>query len=90
MESTKVRELGDAELREEARRAAEQIFRIRFQMKLGQTEGVKKLRSLKKDIARLKTVERERALGIRGGAPAAGAAAENKNKRRQAGQGKAS
>jgi large subunit ribosomal protein L29 len=33
-------------------------------MRLGQTEGVKKLRGLKKDIARLKTIERERELGL--------------------------
>ncbi len=69
METSKVRELGGAELQEEARRAAEQLFRIRFQLKLGQNEGVKKLRALKKDVARIKTVERERALGIRGAVP---------------------
>lgn len=66
METSKVRELGDAQLREEARKAAEQLFRIRFQMKLGQTEGIKRLREIKKDIARCKTIERERGLGIRG------------------------
>jgi len=74
MEITKVRELGETELQDEARKSAEQLFRIRFQMKLGQPEGAKRLRELKKEIARLKTVERERALGIRGAAaPAAGA-----------------
>lgn len=66
MEINKVRELGDAQLREEARKAAEQLFRIRFQMKLGHTEGIKGLRNIKKDIARCKTIERERGLGIRG------------------------
>jgi large subunit ribosomal protein L29 len=33
-------------------------------MRLGQTEGVKKLRGLKKDIARIKTITRERELGL--------------------------
>ncbi len=66
MEVNQVRELGDADLKEEARKAAEQLFRIRFNVKLGQTEAVKRVRSLRKDIARLKTIERERALGIRG------------------------
>ena len=73
MEIGKVRELGPAELREEARKASEQLFRIRFNMKLGQTEGVKRLRALRKDVARIKTIENERALGIRGAGSAAGA-----------------
>ena len=68
MDATKVRELGEAELQEEVRKSTEQLFRIRFQLKLGQTEGVKKLHALKKDVARIKTIERERALGIRGAA----------------------
>ena len=40
------------------------LFRLRFQMKLGQTEGVKKLRELRKDVARINTIERERQLGF--------------------------
>ncbi|HVC91286.1 MAG TPA: 50S ribosomal protein L29, partial [Acidobacteriaceae bacterium] len=48
----------------QAHQSAEQIFRLRFQMKMGQNEGLKKLRELKKDIARIKTVERQRELGI--------------------------
>lgn len=71
MEITKIRDLGPEELRAEELKAAEQIFRIRFQLALGQKEGVKKLRELKQAIARMKTVERERALDIRG-AKAAG------------------
>ena len=82
MEITKVRELGDAELRDEARKAAEQLFRIRFQMKLGQTEGVKRLRVLKQDIARFKTIERERVLGIHGAKPVAAQAAPAKKGRK--------
>ena len=39
---------------------AEQLFRIRFQKSLGNTEGLKKLRTLKLDIARIKTVARQR------------------------------
>ncbi len=64
MEAEKYRNLGDDELALEARKAAEQLFRLRFQIKLGQTEGVKKLRELRRDIARIKTVERERELGL--------------------------
>ena len=48
---------------------AEQLFRLRFQVSLGQNDGVKKLRQLRKEIAQIKTVARERELGIRGAAP---------------------
>jgi large subunit ribosomal protein L29 len=64
MEVEKIRNLSDDELALEGRKAAEQLFRLRFQMKLGQTEGVKKLRELKTDVARINTIERERELGI--------------------------
>ncbi len=66
MELEKIRNLSDQELTAEEQKAAEQLFRLRFQIKLGQNEGVKRLRELKKDIARIKTVGRERALGLRG------------------------
>jgi large subunit ribosomal protein L29 len=66
MELTKIRNWSDDELKSEEVKAAEQLFRIRFQAKLGQNDGVKKLRELRKDIARIKTVARERSLSIRG------------------------
>jgi large subunit ribosomal protein L29 len=68
METEKIRNLNDEELERQERQAAEQLFRLRFQMKLGQNEGVKKLRDLRKDIARIKTVARERVLGVHGSA----------------------
>jgi large subunit ribosomal protein L29 len=64
MEVEKIRNLSDEELALEGRKAAEQLFRLRFQMRLGQTEGVKKLRDLKKDVARISTIARERELGL--------------------------
>jgi large subunit ribosomal protein L29 len=66
MEVEKIRNLSDDELALEGRKASEALFRLRFQMKLGQTEGVKKLRELKKDIARVHTIARERELGVHG------------------------
>jgi large subunit ribosomal protein L29 len=66
MELEKIRNLSDGELTSEGTKAAEQMFRLRFQLKLGQTDGVKKLRLLKKDIARIKTIARERELGLHG------------------------
>ena len=66
MELEKIRNLSDGELAAEGTKAAEQLFRLRFNLKLGQTDGVKKLRLLKKDIARIKTITRERELGLHG------------------------
>lgn len=66
MDVEKIRNLSDDELGLEERKTGEQLFRLRFQMKLGQTEGVKKLRELRRDIARIKTVARERELGVHG------------------------
>jgi large subunit ribosomal protein L29 len=66
MELAKIRNLSDAELDHQEKTAAEQLFRLRFQVALGQNDGVKKLRQLRKEIAQIKTVTRERELGIRG------------------------
>ena len=66
METEKIRNLNDEELVRQEKQSAEQLFRLRFQMKLGQNEGVKKLRDLRKDVARIKTIARERALGLPG------------------------
>ena len=62
MEFEKIRNLNDDELKSEQAKAAEQLFRIRFQKSLGNNDGIKKLRTLKLDIARIKTVERQREL----------------------------
>jgi large subunit ribosomal protein L29 len=55
-----IRNLGADELRLREREMREQLFRLRFQMQMGQMDGVKKYRALRKDLARLLTVERER------------------------------
>jgi large subunit ribosomal protein L29 len=62
MKIEKIRDLSEEELKSQEREFSEQLFRLRFQMAAGQTEGLAKLRSLKKDIARIKTVRRERQL----------------------------
>ena len=66
MELEKIRNLSDDELEHQEKTAAEQLFRLRFQVSLGQNDGVKKLRQLRKEIAQIKTVVRERELGVRG------------------------
>jgi large subunit ribosomal protein L29 len=75
MELEKIRNLSDGELKLEESKISEQLFRLRFQLKLGQTDGVRKLRELKREIARFKTVTRERELSIHGEAPKAEPAA---------------
>ncbi len=66
MELEKIRNLSDDELAHQEKTSAEQLFRLRFQVSLGQNDGVKKLRQLRKEIAQIKTVAQERQLGIRG------------------------
>ena len=62
MELEKIRALSDEELKGEEAKVAEQLFRIRFGKRLGKQEGVGRLRGLKTDIARFKTIARERQL----------------------------
>ena len=66
MELEKIRSLSDEELKHQEKTSAEQLFRLRFQVALGQNDGVKKLRALRKEIAQIKTIGRERELGVRG------------------------
>jgi large subunit ribosomal protein L29 len=82
MELDKIRNLSDDELKSEQAKAAEQLFRIRFQQSLGNNEGLKKLRTLKLDVARIKTIARERQLGV--DKPVAVAAAPAKSTRKKA------
>lgn len=62
MDIQMIRGLSDQDLQTEQAKASEQLFRIRFQKSLGNQEGIKGLRSLKLDIARLQTIARERTL----------------------------
>ncbi len=65
MKSDKVRNLTEEELRHQESDLADQLFKLKFQLNMGQTESLKKIRGLRKDIARVKTI-----LGERGRAPA--------------------
>lgn len=67
MKPEKIRNLTDAELTQQQRDLSDQLFKLKFQMKMGQTESLKKIRGLKKDIARIKTIEREKALAAKTG-----------------------
>jgi large subunit ribosomal protein L29 len=58
----KLRDQDTAELAARQNELAEQVFRLRFQLSTGQAEAVTKLRSARKDLARVKTLLREREL----------------------------
>lgn len=60
MDAEKIRNLTDAELRQQERELNDQLFRLKFQLNMGQTESLKKIRGLRKDIARVKTLSRQR------------------------------
>jgi large subunit ribosomal protein L29 len=60
MEADKIRNLTDAELQHQGQDLADQLFKLKFQLNMGQTESLKKIRGLRKDIARVNTVLGER------------------------------
>ncbi len=66
MDAEKIRNLTDAELKQQERELNDQLFRLKFQMRMGQTESLKKIRGLRRDIARVKTVARQRQLEAAG------------------------
>ena len=62
MKSQKVRDLDAQEIKQQLKEMDEQMFRLHFQMSMGQMEGLKKVRQMKKDRARIYTILREREL----------------------------
>jgi large subunit ribosomal protein L29 len=62
MRADKIRELDSEELRRQAAEIGEQNFRLRFQLSMGQTDGLKKVRNIRKDRARILTILRDREL----------------------------
>jgi large subunit ribosomal protein L29 len=59
-----LRNLDDAELIQKLRDSKEELFNLRFQGATGQLENHGRLRAVRKDIARIYTILRERELGI--------------------------
>lgn len=60
MKAEKFRGIDIGDLERQAQDSREQLFRLRFQMGMGQFEGLKKYRNLKKDRARILTVLNEK------------------------------
>ena len=62
MKAQSVRDLDEQELKNKLKEMDEQMFRLHFQMSMGQMDGLKKVRQMKKDRARIYTILREREL----------------------------
>jgi len=60
MKPAKVREMGTEELKTKEQDLQEQLFRLRVQKSIGQLDNAIKLREIRRDIARVKTVLREK------------------------------
>jgi len=60
----KLREWTDDELKAREREFSDQLFRLKFQMAGGQTESLASIRELRKGMARVKTILRERELKV--------------------------
>ncbi len=66
MKAQKVRDFDNSELSHQLKEMDEQMFRLQFQMGMGQLDGLKKVRQLKKDRARMLTILREREIAAAG------------------------
>jgi large subunit ribosomal protein L29 len=62
MKVAEVRDLGADELRQRVKELDDQLFRLRIQKSMGQIEAAHKVKSLRRDLARVKTVLREKEL----------------------------
>jgi large subunit ribosomal protein L29 len=65
----RARALDTNEIEKQMRESNEQMFRLRFQMRMGQMEGLKKYRTLRRERARMLTVLREREMHPESAAP---------------------
>ena len=65
MKANEIRELTTAEIEQNVKEMKEELFNLRFQLATGQLENTARIKEVKKTIARLKTVMRERELSIK-------------------------
>ena len=63
MKARELREQSEEELQSKEEELKDQLFKLKFQHSLGQLENALKLKNIKKDIARIKTVLREKSKG---------------------------
>ncbi len=62
MKAQSIRDLDENEIKAKLKEMDEQMFRLHFQMSMGQMEGLKKVRQMKKERAQIYTILREREL----------------------------
>jgi large subunit ribosomal protein L29 len=62
MKASELRELSESELAEKEQELAEELFNLRFQLATAQIENVGRISEVRRDIARVKTILRERQL----------------------------
>ena len=60
MKAAELRDLGADELAVKEREITDELFRMRIQKSMGQLENPDKIRTVRKDLARVKTVLRQR------------------------------
>jgi large subunit ribosomal protein L29 len=63
MKAREFRDLSEEELKNKEEEVKDQLFKLKFQHTLGQLENAMKLKNLKRDIARIKTILREKSEG---------------------------
>jgi large subunit ribosomal protein L29 len=62
MKASELRELTDEELQQKGQEMVEELFNLRFQLATGQIENVGRIATVRRDMARVKTIQRERRL----------------------------
>lgn len=62
MKAAALRELSEDELQQKYQEFTEELFNLRFQLATGQIENVQRMTTVRRDIARVKTIQRERQL----------------------------
>jgi large subunit ribosomal protein L29 len=65
MKAEKIAELDDREMTRQLTETEEKLFRLKFQMSMGQADGLKRYHELKKDRARILTIRRQRELAVK-------------------------
>ncbi len=64
MKAKEIRQMSDKELHEKLMELKSELFNLRFQLATGQLDNPMRIKAVRKDIARIKTIMRERELGI--------------------------
>ena len=66
VKGAEIRDLSDDELERRLEETREELFNLRFQHATGQLDNYRRLRQLRRDVARIRTIARERELTLQG------------------------